>query len=245
MSEYGHILPTQTYIANNKPQYISVFDKTTGGDLISPVIIDSSDKSTNTTIAVENDTGNLSVNATGNINLISGADAIVLGGVVVGGASVYVNGNTEVGRVYDDVYHKPPSYATSVAPIYVYNVPGNQRQLTVPFSGNQDQFSLNPGNYMITAYFNNITTLGTVSTLDMYLVQNGTPSAIIPFSQDRINWSTIVTGAGSFVTMKSGVFQILESGLYNFIFATNGNTTPSLPNVWTSDVWSIEIVKFG
>ena len=248
MSEYGHILPTQTYIAQDKPQYVSIFDQITGNpNLVSPVNIKSDDATGTATINVENDTSKLTLSTTGDVNLVSQEGSIVLGGVVVGGAGVYVNGNTELGRVYDDMYHLPPSYASQIAPIYTYNVPGNLRQLTVPFPSGQDQFFLNPGNYSINAYFNNIQvgSGGSVSTLDMYLVKNGTPGTIIPYSQDRINYTTIVSGNGSFVTMKSGVFQITESALYNFIFATNGNTIPTAPNLWVSDNWAIEIFRYG
>lgn len=247
MSQYGHLLPTQTYIANNKPQYVSVFDQATGGGgtLVSPVIIKSDGDRHEAELIVSDDNADLTISAVGNIRLVSEAEGVILGNNLVGGALVYVNGADSLGQVYDDVYHTPPTYLTIPTTIYEYNVPGNLRQITSGFDGSQ--LFLDPGTYSINAFFNNfqVGAGGTANKLDMYMVKNGVPGTIIPFSQNRVNLANITAGAGSFITMQSAVFSIPTSALYNIIFSTDGNPLPVSPNLFVSDNWAVQVVKWG
>jgi hypothetical protein len=247
-STYGNILPTQTYISKDKPQYISVFDPViaAGGVLISPAIFKSQNGVNSSIISVNNTTGDTVLQSTvGDLDLNPGIGGSVTLGIsgTPGGTVVKVSGDNGEGRVYDSLYNVPPSQVT-IDNIYTYDVPGNQRRLIVPLPGDVDLLSLSAGKYMFNAWFRNLVIPITTSTLDMYFVPNGSPGSIIPFSQVRLNRVTTPDGAGSYATAVTGMFQITASGLYNFIFATDGSTTPAPADEWTSDIWRLQLVKF-
>jgi hypothetical protein len=130
---------------------------------------------------------------------------------------------------------------SSVNNFYTYNTPGNQRNLVVPLPSNVNILNLTAGLYQFNAYFNNIVPDVSTTNLDMYFVPTGSPSAIIPFSQSRLTRTLIASGAGSYNSCVSGTFAVETSGSYTFIFATDGNSSPT--NTWTSDIWNLQLVK--
>lgn len=119
-SIYDALLPQQTYISQNTPQYLSVFDNVLRpgqpGTVGSPLSIESPDTTQTATVAVAN-TGvttitspdNIVLNSAESISAVCGATGQILLGnqTIVGGTTVSVAGTSGAGRVYDTIYNRP------------------------------------------------------------------------------------------------------------------------------------------
>ena len=224
------LISPPSYLNPSTPLYLSE-------PVPTPLSIVSADTTKTGTVAVTN-AGAIQINpdaSSGRVNLAIGATGPI---VTVG---------VGLGQVYDTVYNPlppPPASNTTTSNVFfTYNTPSNQRQLSVPLPGSVNILTLTPGQYQLNAFFNNLVIDPAVTTLDMYMVSQATPGAIIAFSQARMTKNFVPTGAGSFTTLTSGVFTVAAAGTYNFTFATDGSTTPT--NYFTSDVWSLELVKLA
>jgi hypothetical protein len=130
-----------------------------------------------------------------------------------------------------------PAYTDT---FYTYNVPGNQRQLTVPLPGTADLLTLQPGQYKLKVNLANIVLPSGTTNLQAYIIPNGGSTPLVG-SNITFDSGTVPNGAGTSTTQTSAFFTVPTAGLYNFIFATNGSTSPSDP--WTSDVWSLQLIR--
>lgn len=120
-SIYDSILPQQTYISQNTPQYVSVFDGVLRpgqpANVGSPLSITSANQLKTAVITVNGTSGNTTLTSPGdvvldtddNITAICGPSGQVLLGnqTAVGGTTVSVAGPSGPGRVYDTIYNKP------------------------------------------------------------------------------------------------------------------------------------------
>lgn len=264
-SIYDGLLPTQTYISQNKPQYISVFDNVLRpgqpGTVGSPLSIQSPDTTKTATVAVAN-TGvttltspdNIILNSAENISAVCGATGSVLLGnqTIVGGTTVSVAGPAGPGQVYDVIYNPPqtapvgvlvfssnPTITHNTVSTYSYTIPTGvgTKQYILTMSG-MNGFSDDATPPSIPN--NGVLQIWIENTTGGGYLAGGSPASISHAEfevRPSAGISTYLTG--TYYNKASKYFQ-LAPGTYNIRYAWWSNQNLVLgafPNNFTFTLW--------